>query len=303
MSKKLTSQYIKEKALEYGAAVCGIAGIDRFSDQPLLKDPKAVCPMAKSVIGFGFYVPSGLYRAMENGNQSYLYTSVGVKYIDEEFSTIFLYRMSSLIEDAGYDSCVQRSTPHMRVKGDKTANPEIVDVFEIVASEPVAEGRPAPDVIIDYENAAVQCGLGTRGLNGRVINPKYGPCMRYIFIITDMELEEDPLVEEQMCDGCGECIKACPGHAISEDGVDTWQCAVYYKGAHKSNPFMNDEFLKDHPEREAILNGDKHFTAEEAREVIKQINFLPMHTGYMPCLCGKSCDYVCFKHLKEVGKI
>jgi len=51
------------------------------------------------------------------------------------------------------------------------------------------------------------------------------------------------------------------------------------------------------------LNGDKHFTAEEAREVIKQINFLPMHTGYMPCLCGKSCDYVCFKHLKEVGKI
>ena len=66
---------------------------------------------------------------------------------------------------------------------------------------------------------------------------------------------------------------------------------------------MTDEFLKNHPEREAILNGEKHFSPEEAREIIKQIDFLPQCNGYLPCLCGKKCDYVCFKHLKEVGKI
>jgi len=240
---------------------------------------------------------------MENQNQSYLYTSIGVKYIDEEFSTIFLSKMSRIIEDAGYDSCVQRTVPNMKVKGDKSANPEITDVREIVHAEPVAEGRTAPEVIIDYNKAAVWCGLGTEGLNGRIINPKYGPCMRYIFIVTDMELEADEMLKEEMCDKCGECIKACPGNAISENGVDSWQCAVYYKGAHKSNPFMTEEFLKGHPEREAILNGEKRFDAEEARKIIKQIDFLPQYSGYVPCLCGKKCDYVCFKHLKEVGRI
>ena len=300
---ELNSKIIKEKALEYGAAVCGIAGIDRFNDQPLAKSPKAICPAAKSVIGFGFYVPSGFYRAMENGNQRYQYTTVGVKYIDEEFSTIFLSRMAALIENEGYDACVQRSVPNMRVKGDKSANPEIEDVFEVTEAIPVAEGRPAPDVILDYNNAAVMCGLGTLGLNNKVLNPKYGPLMRYIFIVTDLELEEDEILSEEMCDKCGECIKACPGHAISEDGLDSWQCAVYYKGVHKSNPFMTDDFLKGDPERDAILNGDKHFTREEAKEIIKKIDFLPQYSGYSPCLCGKKCDYVCFKHLKEAHKI
>jgi len=299
----INSEFIKEKALEYGAAVCGISGIDRFENEPPIRNPKSVCPKAKSVIGFGFYVPIGFYRAMENQNQSYLYTSIGVKYIDEEFSTIFLSKMSRIIEDAGYDSCVQRTVPNMKVKGDKSANPEITDVREIVHAEPVAEGRTAPEVIIDYNKAAVWCGLGTEGLNGRIINPKYGPCMRYIFIVTDMELEADEMLKEEMCDKCGECIKACPGNAISENGVDSWQCAVYYKGAHKSNPFMTEEFLKGHPEREAILNGEKRFDAEEARKIIKQIDFLPQYSGYVPCLCGKKCDYVCFKHLKEVGRI
>lgn len=299
----VNSKYIKEKAREYGAAVCGISGIERFKDEPMIKNPLSVCPKAKSVIGFGFYVPSGFYRAMENKNQSYLYTSVGVKYIDEEFSTIFLCRMARIIEDAGYDACIQRTVPNMKVKGDKSANPEITDVYEVKYAEPVAEGKTAPEVIIDYNKAAVWCGLGTEGLNGRVINPKYGPLMRYVFIITDLELEEDEMIKDEMCDNCGECIKACPGHAISNDGVDSWQCAVYYKGAHKSNPFMTDDFLADHPEREAILNGDKHFDADEAREIIKKIDFLPMYNGYFPCLCGKKCDYVCYKHLKEVGKI
>lgn len=299
----ITSEFIKEKAIEYGAAVCGIGGIERFSDEEPMKNPKSVCPKAKSVIGFGFYVPSGFYRSMELKTQSYLYTSMGVKYIDEELSTIFLCKMARIIEDAGYDACIQRTVPNMKVKGDKSANPEITDVVEITYSEAVAPDRTAPEVIIDYNKAAVMCGLGTYGLNGRIINPKYGPCMRYVFIVTDMELEEDELLKEQMCDNCGECIKACPGNAISENGVDTWQCAVYYKGAHKSNPFMTDDFLADHPEREAILNGKKHFTAEEAREIIKKMDFLPMYNGYFPCLCGKKCDCVCFKHLKEVGKI
>lgn len=296
----MNAEYIKSKAIEYGAAVCGIGGIERFKNICPECNPISVLPWAKSVIGFGFYVPSGFYRAMENQNQSYLYTSMGVKYIDEELTTIFLCKMARIIENEGYDACTQRSVPNMRVKGDKSGNPEVTDVYEIIYSEPVSPDKPAPEVILNTNQSAVLCGLGTEGLNGKVINPKYGPCMRYCFIITDMELEEDPIIETELCDNCGECIKACPGNAISEDGVDSWQCAVYYRGAHKSNPFMTDDFLKGNPERDAILNGEKRFNTESAREIFKEMDFLPLtQSGYVPCLCGKKCDYVCFKHLKE----
>ena len=60
-----------------------------------------------------------------------------------------------------------------------------------------------------------------------------------------------------------------------------------------------EEFLKENPEREAILNGEKRFNAESAREIYKEMDFLPnTQWGYAPCLCGKKCDVACYRHLK-----
>lgn len=229
----------------------------------------------------------------------YTYTSMGVRYIDEEYAEIFLLKMAGVIENEGYDACLQKSIPNLKIKGDKTTNPEVIDTYELIYAEAVEEGKPAPDVIIDFGKAAKACGLGEMGLNGKIINKKYGPFMRYCFIITDAPLECDEPLTEEICDKCGECIKACPGNAIDENGLDTWQCAVYYKGAHKSNPFITDEFLKDHPERDAILNGEKRFNAESAREIYSELDFLPKtRWGYAPCMCGRKCDVACYKHLK-----
>ena len=299
----ITSEYIKKKAIELGASVCGIGGLELFEGETPQRDPKMILPAATCIIGFGFAVPRGLYRAMEESRQFYTYTTEGVKYIDEEFAEIFLFKIGNIIEDAGYDACLQRTVPNLRVKGDKTTNPEVVDTFELI-SDPVEEGKPAPDVIIDFGKAAKACGIGEMGLNGKIIAKGHGPFMRYAFIITDMPLEIDAPLTEVLCDGCGECIKACPGKAIDEKGLDTWQCAVYYKGAHRSNPFMTDDFLKDDPEREAILNGEKRFDAESARALYPKMRFLPnTQSGYAPCLCGKRCDIACYHHLKEIGKI
>ena len=230
------------------------------------------------------------------------YTSVGVKYIDEDLSEIFLLKMGALIENEGFDACLQRNVSNLRIKGDKTTNPELIDTYELIHAEPVAPGKPAPDVIIDYNFAAKVCGLGDVGLSGHLIAPKMGPFVRMAFIITDAPLETDAPFGETLCDKCGKCIPACPGNAVSEKGTDSWQCAVYYRGAHKSNPFMSEEFLADDPEKEAIIAGNKHFTKEEAREIYKKINFLPSKpTGYIPCICGKACDMACYRHLKEKG--
>lgn len=300
----LTSEKIKKYALDFGASVCGIANIDRFKDEPLQQNPKSILPSAKSVIGIGFSVPKGLYKAMEENRQRYLYTSIGVKYIDEEFSIITLYRLAQIIENEGYDACVQRTVPNLKIKGDKTANPEIPDVFEMIYSIPVEEGKPAPDVILDYKKAAVFCGLGTMGLNGKVLSPKYGPYIRFIYIVTNLPLTPDPMLDYELCDKCGECIKSCPGNAISNEGVDSWQCSVYYRGAHKSNPYITNDFLINHKDRDDILNGKKHFNCDEARAIYNELDFLPRtQTGYVPCLCGKKCETECYKHLKGKGII
>ncbi len=296
----LTSEMIKQKAKELGATVCGIGQV--YAEENPQRDPRMILPNAKCIIGFGFAVPKGLYKAMDNGNQYYTYTTMGVKYIDEEMAEIFLLKIGGMIENEGYDACLQKSIPNLRIKGDKTTNPEVMDTYELIHADPVAPGKPVPDVIIDFGKAAKTCGLGEMGLSGKIVNKTHGPLMRYCFIITDAPLECDAPLTESICDKCGACKQACPGNAITDDGLDTWQCGVYYKGAHKSNPFMTDDFLKGHPEREVIINGEKRFDAESAREIYPLMKFLPnTQWGYAPCLCGRKCDIACYKHL--VGEL
>lgn len=295
----ITSQMIKQRAKELGAAVCGIGSLDVFENEIKGRDPKMILPKAKCIIGFGFPVPKGLYLTMDIKSQFYTYTTLGVKYIAEEMAEIFLLKMGAMLEDGGYDACLQKAVPNLRIKGDKTTNPEVMDTYELIYAEAVEADKPAPDVIIDFGKAAKTCGIGEMGKSGKIINKEYGPFMRYCFIITDAPLETDSPLSEAVCDNCGECEAACPGKAIGENGLDSWQCAVYYKGAHKSNPFITDNFLKDDPEREAVINGEKRFNADSAREIFAKMDFLPnTQWGYAPCLCGKRCDVACYKHLK-----
>lgn len=298
----MNAEYIKKKAKELGASVCGIGDVSLFKGDNPQHNPYSILPNAKCIIGFGLKIPRGLYDTMERKTQYYNYTNLGVKYTDEIFADIFLFKMGIIIENEGYDACLQRSVPGFKVKGDKTTNPEVNRVFELKFASPVEEGKATPEVIIDYNKAAVVCGLGSIGLHNKVISPKYGTFMRYVFIVTDMPLETDKPFEENLCDKCGECIKACPGKAIDESGVDSWQCSVYYRGAHKSNPFMTENFLKDNSEKDAIINGEKRFDSESAQKIYGELKFLPnTHFGYVPCLCGKKCETACYKHLKEVG--
>lgn len=301
----LTSKLIKEKAREYGADLCGIADISRFAGQNPQRNPKMILPDATCVIGFGFRVPKGLYYCMDRESQYNNYTSLGVKYIDEELSEIFLLKMAALIENEGYDACVQRNVSNLKIQGDKSQNPELIDTYELKFASAVSENKPVPDVIMDFPFAAQVCGLGEVSIKGNVITKEFGPFVRFVFLITDAPLQTDVPFEEQLCDQCGACGAACPGHAIDNtEGLDTWQCSVYYRGAHKSNPYMTDKVLKEHPERTQILEGTYRFDSESARAIYPELTFMPSRvTGYVTCLCGKKCDVACYRHLKEKGVI
>lgn len=299
----LTAESIKQKAKALGADICGIGDISLFAGTDPQRDPRMILPKGKCVIGAGFRVPRGLYQCMASKSQYYNYMTLGVKYPDEELAEIFLLKMAGYIEDQGYDACVQRNVSNLKIKGDKTQNPELVDTYELIHAEAVEPGKPAPDVILDFAQCAQICGLGRAGMKGSILVPKYGPFMRFVFIVTDAPLDCDAPFEGSLCDECGACIDACPGNAVSKDGLDSWQCSVYYRGAHKSNPFMTEDFLKGNPERDAILNGEKRFDAESARALYPELKFMPAFSGYAPCLCGKACDMACYNHLKEAGRL
>ena len=161
----LTAAKIKEKARSLGADLVGIGDIALYEGSDPQRDPRLILPAAKCVIGMGFRVPRGLYELMHSKTQYYNYMTLGVKYQDEERAEIALLKMAAMIEDEGYDACVQRNVSNLRVKGDKSQNPEVFDTYELQFAEPVEPGKPAPDIIMDFAKSAEITGLGKAGLS------------------------------------------------------------------------------------------------------------------------------------------
>ncbi|MDO5580477.1 MAG: hypothetical protein Q4G69_05045, partial [Planctomycetia bacterium] len=204
----INAQLIKEKASEFGADLVGIGDISHYEGTIPQRDPKLILPHAKCVITCLFRVPRAFYRAMNDQTQYYNYTHMGVKFIDEDLAEIFLLKMAGIIENEGYDACVQRNISNLRIQGDKTTNPEVKDTYELVHAEPIAPDKPVPDIILDFNQTARICGLGSAGMSNHLIVPKFGPYVRMVAIITDAPLECDNPFEGSLCDHCGKCAEA-----------------------------------------------------------------------------------------------
>jgi len=79
---------------------------------------------------------------------------------------------------------------------------------------------------ISLRHAAVEAGLGEIGLNRLLLTKTFGPRIRLGAVLTTAPLKPDQRFTEKICNNCGECVKACPAEAITEDGkVDVRKCA------------------------------------------------------------------------------
>ncbi len=281
-------------AKKHDADLVGFAPASRFSpDDPVFR----IFPETKTVIGLGFRVLRGIYRGVEEGTTYYQYTTMGVENLEETVMPLALLRVANLIEETGCTAVPQRYSPLIMEEEDAT-NPEVdyTDVFRGIKDEPQ----------LDFLNCAVQCGLGTESKIHSLLTPEFGPFIRCVFILTDMELAPSPLQTKKLCDDCGACIDACPGRAISKDGdMDSWRCAVYYNGANGSkNPFMPPEAFSDFDKERKmeIIRGTAEFDSKEAREILDNIFFYPPAKHfYRTSICGRACDRACYIHLEEKG--
>lgn len=283
---------IIELAKKYDADIVGFAPASRFAaDDAIFK----VFPGVKTVIGLGFRVLRGIYRGVEEGTTYYQYTTMGVENLEETVMPLALINVSNLIEEEGFEAIPQRRN-QLIMNSTEGTNPE-VDYTDVVRGI-TAENQ------IDFLNCAVQCGLGEKSMIGSLLNKEYGPFIRYCFILTDAELEATELTAPSLCDKCGECIKACPGKAISKDGdLDSWRCTVYYNGANGSkNPFMPPDAYTDFENRLEIIAGEADFDVELAKKIIDATFFYPPAKHfYRTSICGRACDRACYIHLEEKG--
>lgn len=87
--------------------------------------------------------------------------------------------------------------------------------------EPFVDASP-----IDEVDLCVKAGLGVKGTNGLLITPWYGSFVFIGEILTDLPLKTQ-LCKDLACFQCGACVKACPGGAINEKGVDKSRCASF----------------------------------------------------------------------------
>jgi epoxyqueuosine reductase len=316
---ELTSAVIKRWAGECGLDGCAIGPMSRWEGAPRQMDPRYIFPEAKSFIVVSSRIPRGVYRGIEEGTHWPNYSFYGYNRLNRLFVQTGIYNLACRIEDTGYEA-----VPHY------AGMPEI-QPFEIQ----LRQGAPAPQVTAQFRIAGVAAGLGQMGHSKAFLTEKFGPRQRLGMILTDAELEYDPIQEQTLCDECMLCHAQCPGAVpgkdekihINIDGKDiSWgdvhmgKCTLTHHGMNKEiDPFTHKAFPGlDINVRQADGVSEEeayrltHMLARNEFRKTKQFpreqglgftSIMASNVGNL-ALCGaRGCIRACMIHMEEKRKI
>jgi epoxyqueuosine reductase len=213
----LTADAVKEKAIDVGFDLCGIAAADHFPELDFLPewlargyagemawlsrnadrraDVRNVVPGARSVIVTGtIYNPVPLQPAAPDPARAVI-----ARYaLGDDYHDVLKKRLEALLA-------------WMRAE-----SPETFDARAYVDTGPVQER-----VYAQY------AGLGWIGKNTCLINAEHGSFLFLAEIITTLDLDTDAQALEQ-CGSCRRCLDACPTGALVDAGVlDSTRCLSY----------------------------------------------------------------------------
>mgnify|MGYP006292776883 CR=1 FL=1 len=199
----LTSNDIKEFAVDsLGIDKVGVANIERFAGAPPELDPLTIMPRAKSVVVFAKRILRGCFRGIDEGTHWPSYQVFGYGGLARMLQTTG-YKLGRFIEREGCEAVPVAAVASLRERGP--------------AGDAGRSGQPPREVTMQFRIAAALAGLGEIGWSKVFLTEEYGPRQRLGILLTDAELEPDPIRIGRICDGCRQCVRECPGGAIPED--------------------------------------------------------------------------------------
>lgn len=191
---------LRKMALDNSMDYFGVGSVDRWANAPVGHRPNDLLPEAKSVIVLGVRIPEGCtqsnhraYEGMRHGIFTYM---------------LFGYNLiNNYMEDAAL-----KLAEYLNEAGLKVFLPP----SSVGRDEYLMRG------VISNRHSAVCAGLAEFGWNGLALTPDAGPRVRWVVIVTEAELEADPLYSgPPLCKNCKTCVKECPTEALSEtESVD-----------------------------------------------------------------------------------
>lgn len=204
----LNAEQVKQFARAAGADLVGIAPIERWEGAPIQQDPRQIMPEARSVIVLALRIHRGSLRGIEEGTFFANYTGMGYMSINWVFMPMLVRQLANLIEDEGYEAIPYgHQSPWRAIDAEGEVQAK---------AHPVEPGRAVPDVAVHLRIAAYLAGLGEIGYSKVFLTPQFGPRQRLGIVLTEAELEPDPLYDgPPMCNRCMACVRECPGQAIS----------------------------------------------------------------------------------------
>jgi epoxyqueuosine reductase QueG len=193
---------VKRRAIELGADLAGIASaatLNAFPPDPRWpQTPDRISPYVKSVIVLVQRIPAGAFRARMNEPVQYMDMLV-LRKMDK-----IAWRLAEELERLGHPT------------------------FVTAAQETDWNYKRASYGRLSTRHLGVEAGLGTLGLEVNILTPEFGPRVYLTGILTELELEPDQRITEQVCIGesCSRCLHSCPADAVQHWGIDKRGCAT-----------------------------------------------------------------------------
>jgi ferredoxin len=192
---------VKRLARDLGADLVGIASartLNAFPPDPKYpQTPERISPHVKSVIVIVQRIPVGAFRCKTNVPVQYMNMLV-LRRMDR-----LAYRLVDELERGGWPS------------------------FVTAAQETDWSYKRASYGRLSTRHLGIEAGLGTFGLEVNILTPEFGPRIYLTGVLTELELEADAPITEQVCIGesCSRCLYSCPSDAVRHFGIDKRACA------------------------------------------------------------------------------
>jgi ferredoxin len=211
----LTAGEVKDKAMELGADLVGIAeGAVLEENPPDPSDPRRPSDItaldAGRVIVLAKRLNDGVARIKPwNDRHKYYNDELTLTHLEETSLELVYW-----LEDCGYPAI-------------------IVPPTHVDPSRYRDDPHEHQGTLLSLPHAAVEAGLGTLGLNLQLLTPQYGPRVLLTAVLCSVDVECDRPIAEALCLGpaCGRCLKTCPADAVTLWGRD-WPACDEYRSPH-----------------------------------------------------------------------